>query len=156
MRVITSLLIMLAAGPGIAEQYNGDGRLWFTLAAMPLQATGTGGHAKGMERFPEEVIAFRGLNTECFGWADEQGLGTGHCLNIAPNGDLWFEKYTCETHVLPPPGVLSACDGTLTVLGGTGQFAAIAGSGRFTMLTTILAPDGMQIIYAPGELDLSW
>jgi len=156
MRGTTSLLMMLAAGPGSAEQYNGDGRLWFTLDAMPLQATGTGGNVAGMERFPAEVVAFRGLKTECFGWADAQGLGTGHCLNVAPNGDLWVETYVCETPILPSPGVISACEGTLAVLGGTGQFAAISGTGRFTMLTTIIAPDGMHVIYAPGELDLNW
>lgn len=156
MRGAMILLMILAAGPASAEQYQGSEKRWFTLATTPMQATGTGGKAVGMDRFPAEVAAFRGLRTECFGWADAQGLGTGHCLNIMPNGDLWVETYACNTQALPPPGVISACDCTLAVLGGTGRFAAMRGTGRFTMLTTIIAPDGMQVIYAPGELDLRW
>lgn len=156
MRGTNILLMMLAAGPGSAAEYKGGAKLWFTLAAMPLQATGTAGRADGMTRFPSDAVAFRGLKTECFGWADAGGLGKGHCLNTAPNGDLWIESYVCDTQLPPPSWAFAACGGTLTVLGGTGQFAAMSGTGRFTMLTTMIAPDGMQVIYAPGELELNW
>ncbi len=156
MRFFAALLLIVTAGPGHAEGYRGGERLWFTLAATPLQAIGSAGRVSGMDRFPQDAVALRGLRTECFGFADATGLGQGHCLNIAPNGDFWVERYACRTPVLPPDGAFAACDGTLTVLGGTGQFAAISGSGTFTMLTTMITPDGMQVVYAPGELRLNW
>lgn len=156
MRNFAMLLLILMAGPSRGEDYSGGVKMWFTLAAMPLQVSGVAGRAKGMERFPKEVVAFQGLRSECFGWADADGLGRGHCVNTAPNGDLWFESYTCDTPVLPPPGAFSACSGTATVLGGTGRFAAIAGAGHITMLTTTIAPDGLRVVYAPGDYHLRW
>ena len=156
MRGAFILSLSLCATPLAADEYQGVGRLWFTLAALPYQASGSAGRAAGMERFPQAQAELSGLRTECFGQADAQGLGRGHCLTTAPDGALWIESYVCDRAVLPPQGVISACSGTSTVLGGTGRFAAISGSSNFTMLTTTIAPDGMQVIYAPGEMQLHW
>ena len=156
MRSMMAAMIILATGSAAADDFSGTGRLWFTLAAMPLQASGSAGQAKGMERFPREAVALRDLRSECFGWADGAGLGKGHCINTAPNGDLWIETYECGTAVPPPAGAFAACKGHTRVLGGTGQFAAMAGSGEILMLTTMIAPDGMQVVYAPADYDLHW
>lgn len=156
MRGTLTLCLMLLANPGLAEEYSGEARLWFTLAAAPYVATGTAGRVPQMSRFPPEALSLAGLRTECFGQADAAGLGFGFCINTAPNGDFWVERYACHAAILPPRGALSACSGTSTILGGTGQFARIEGSGQFTMLTTMTAPDGMQVVYSPGTLDLQW
>jgi hypothetical protein len=148
--------VSLLTTPVLADDYHGDNRLWFTLASAPFQASGGAGRAAGMERFPSNQPGLSGLRTECYGLADAAGLGKGHCITIAPDGALWVEAYVCDRSVLPPRGVISACSGTSTVLGGTGRFAAISGNSSFTMMTTMIAPDGMQVIYAPGEMQLHW
>ncbi|MDB6136853.1 MAG: hypothetical protein JWM59_5096, partial [Verrucomicrobiales bacterium] len=96
------------------------------------------------------------LRTECYGSANEKGLGKGYCVTTAPDGALWVEAYVCDTAVLPPQGVISACSGRSTVLAGTGRFAGISGSSSFTMLTNLIAPDGMKVVFAPGEMQLHW
>lgn len=156
MRGAWIFIASLVATPGLTDDYHGDNRLWFTLASGSFQASGGAGRAPGMERFPGSQPELSGLRTECYGLADAEGLGKGHCITIAPDGALWVEAYVCDRSVLPPRGAISACSGSSIVLGGTGRFAAISGSGSFTMLTTMIAPDEMQVIYAPGEMQLHW
>jgi hypothetical protein len=156
MRSALIFFICLLPLPGLADDFHGMGRLWFTLAALPVQVSGSAGRTPGMERFPEAQPGLSGLRTECYGQADAQGLGKGICVTTALDGAIWVETYVCSKAVLPPEGAISACSGTSTVVGGTGRFAAISGSSSFTMLTTMIAPDGMQVVYAPGETRLHW
>lgn len=65
--------------------------------------------------------------------------GAGSCIWTLTSGDKVFASWQCEGGA-PMSG--KACDGPLTVTGGTGKMAGIAGSWNFHAYTVAFHPDG--------------
>lgn len=91
-----------------------------------------------------EATVFDKIAVQCPGTlditlADGSAHGAGYCIWTAANGDKMFGSWQCAGGA-PMSG--KACDGTTTIISGTGMFAGATGTSTFQGFTVAFQQDG--------------
>lgn len=142
---------VLLGGTADAEEIRGEA----TFAWLAVGTTYTLG-----DGHPYFAGAFSGINVfkgdggplnnsaiQCPGYNDVGVDAAGYCIVTAGDGDKLFLKWQCVA-APPAPGDLAACEGTTTVIGGTGKFDGATGGNDFTAHVRGVNPDGSSAGYS--------
>ncbi|MEQ1770016.1 MAG: hypothetical protein ABL879_09265 [Devosia sp.] len=159
---IAGFALLLAASPALAGEYKGPATFSWTYAPVVLEVLpgqySSAGQAKGTmvrpDTAPPELI---GMAEICNNIDMPDGLSHGTCMIYDAGGDHYSVDYTCGVPLeTPPAGAILACEGTATILGGTGKFAKIKGSGTFLQIVTGVLPDGTYVGYSTDSQDFTY
>ena len=147
-----ALAALLAAGPVNAAEIKGEA----TFAWLAVGTTYTLG-----DGHPYFAGAFSGINLfkdggggalanssiQCPGYNDIGVDAAGYCIVTAGGGDKLFLKWSCKA-AAPAEGDLAACDGSTTVIGGTGKFEHATGGNSISAHVRGVNADGTTMGYS--------
>lgn len=149
-------LLVAAASPAIAADYKGTGTFSWTYAPQSVSLSdalsSTAGIVYGTTLRPDGPTTA----TQCTDVDQPTGASSGTCVETDADGDKWMNDWSCEPAATTPPGVLFACEGQTTVIGGTGKYGEAKGTSTFTIYGVAVLPDGTVVGYTTENYDMSY
>jgi hypothetical protein len=139
-----ALPLALAAAPALAAEMEIAGEIAFTVVSHDETKLADGSvvsrdHLKGTIKDDDSASVLNGASHDCMGsilyapGGEAIVEGHGSCDAIDKDGDVWWLTWTTET----------SGESTWTMIGGTGKYEGLTGSGKttFTMENFNVAGD---------------
>lgn len=143
---------LLIAGPTHADEIRGEATFaWLAVGSTFTLGDGRpyfAGHFSGINVFKDGgggALAFSTI--QCPGYNDIGVDAAGYCTVTAGDGDQVFLKWSCKA-AAPVAGDLASCEGSTTVVGGTGKFKEATGGNNFTAHVRGVNADGTTMGYS--------